>query len=123
MKNFKISVNARHFLLITAAAIALSMAVPATTTCQTRAEAEQALQSMTPDEIDQKLKELGITREEAIARAKALNINLEDYLSRVPSPATVTPNALQQDTTGSVRSGEKKSGGSRCKKRACRAGL
>ena len=30
MKNFKISVNARHFLLITAAAIALSMAVPAT---------------------------------------------------------------------------------------------
>ena len=55
---------------------------------------------MTPDEIDQKLKELGITREEAIARAKALNINLEDYLSRIPSPAAVTPNGLQQDTTG-----------------------
>ena len=100
MKNFKISLNARHFLLITAGAIALSMAVPAPTACQTRAEAEQALQSMTPDEIDQKLKELGITREEAIARAKALNINLEDYLSRVPSPTAITPGAIQQDTTG-----------------------
>ena len=107
MKNFKISVNAQHFLLITAAAIALSIAVPAPTSCQTRAEAEQALQSMTPDEIDQKLKELGISREEAIARAKALNINLEDYLSRVPSPTAVTPSGLQVDTTGFTVAREK----------------
>ncbi|HTY10386.1 MAG TPA: SLBB domain-containing protein [Bacteroidota bacterium] len=56
---------------------------------------------MTPDEINQKLKDLGITRDEAIQRAKALNINLDDYLSRIPTPATVAPSSLQQDTTGS----------------------
>jgi protein involved in polysaccharide export with SLBB domain len=100
MKNLKISVNCANIFAPAAVAIVLLMFAPAMTVCQTRAEAEQALQSMTPDEIDQKLKELGITREEALQRAKALNINLDDYLSRIPSPSAVTPNPPQQDTTG-----------------------
>ena len=55
---------------------------------QVRSEAEAQLQKMTPEEIDQKLKELGITREEAIAKAREYGISLEDYLSRLrPVPS------------------------------------
>ena len=55
---------------------------------QIKAEAESQLDKMTPAEIDQKLKELGMTREEAIAKAKEYGISLEDYLSRLrPVPA------------------------------------
>jgi len=101
MKKYKNSVKSSHYFLLVVAALFLHMAGPVRLLSQTRAEAEQALQTMTPDEINQKLKELGISREEAVQRAKALNINLDDYLSRIPSPTTATPNALQQDTTGS----------------------
>lgn len=58
---------------------------------QIKAEAESQLSKMTPEEIDQKLKDLGITREEAIAKAKEYGISLEDYLSRlrvVPNPGS-----------------------------------
>jgi len=108
MKNLKTSEKSASFFLLAAAAFFFFMAVPAHTVSQTRAEAEQALQTMTPDEINQKLKDLGITREEAIQRAKALNINLDDYLSRIPSPATVAPSSLQQDTTGSFAPARKR---------------
>ena len=103
MKNLKIALNYPKFSLLAALALALSMALTAPTLCQTKAEAEQALQSMTPSEIDQKLKELGITRDEAIQRAKALNINLDDYLSKIPSPARVArllSSRIQQGSTG-----------------------
>ena len=50
---------------------------------QIRSEAEIQLQKMTPAEIDQKLKELGMTREDAIAKAKEYGISLDDYLSRL----------------------------------------
>ena len=46
---------------------------------------------MTPEEIDQKLKELGISREEAIQRARDYGINLEDYLNRAARRTTETP--------------------------------
>jgi protein involved in polysaccharide export with SLBB domain len=61
---------------------------------QTRAQAEAALQRMTPEEIDQKLRELGITRAEAVRRAAELNINLEEYLSQVQLSQSTA-----QDTT------------------------
>jgi protein involved in polysaccharide export with SLBB domain len=48
---------------------------------------------MTPAEIDQKLKELGLTREDAIAKAREYGITLEDYLSRL----RVVPGAESQD--------------------------
>ena len=95
-----------NYFLLASAVLFLLAAVPVHTVCQTRAEAEQALQSMTPDEIDQKLKEAGITREEAVRRAKELNINLEDYLSRLPASAGVTTSPATQDTSvvsGGVR--------------------
>ncbi|HTY60513.1 MAG TPA: SLBB domain-containing protein [Bacteroidota bacterium] len=57
---------------------------------QIRTEAESQLQKMTPEEIDQKLKELGITRDEAIAKAKEYGISLEDYLSRLRPAAAQT---------------------------------
>ena len=50
---------------------------------QTKSQVEAEVQQMTPDEIDQKLKELGITREEAMRQAARMNINIEDYLIKV----------------------------------------
>src|SRR5437763_257364 len=47
---------------------------------QVKEQAESQLQRMTPDEIDQKLRDLGISREEATQRAKEYDITLEDYL-------------------------------------------
>ena len=38
-----------------------------------------------PEEIEKKLKELEITQEEAVNRASAFNINLEEYLSKMRS--------------------------------------
>jgi protein involved in polysaccharide export with SLBB domain len=55
---------------------------------QIRVEAEGQLQKMNPAEIDQKLNELGMTREEAIARAREYGISLEDYLSRLRTVPT-----------------------------------
>ncbi len=64
---------------------------------QTKAQAETVLKSMTPEEIDQKLKELGITREEAINRASALNINLEEYLGKMqPIPGALQGQGVSQ---------------------------
>lgn len=60
---------------------------------QMREQAKSTLQRMTPEEIDRKLKELGITREEAIRRAAELNINLEDYLSK-PQTTSVAPGGV-----------------------------
>jgi len=39
---------------------------------QIRSQAESQLQKMTPAEIDQKLKDLGISQEEATAKAKGI---------------------------------------------------
>jgi hypothetical protein len=50
---------------------------------QSKLQAETVLGNMTPEEIEKKLKELGITREEAVNRASAFNINLEEYLSKL----------------------------------------
>jgi len=69
-------------------------AVKSQTNDQIKTEAESALQKMTPDQIDQKLKELGITRDEAIQRAAELNISLEDYLqkkSETTNPENANP--------------------------------
>ncbi len=47
---------------------------------QVKEQAEGQLQRMTPEEIDQKLRDMGISREEATQRAKEYGISLEDYL-------------------------------------------
>jgi polysaccharide biosynthesis/export protein len=71
---------------------------------QSKSEAETVLGNMTPEEIDNKLKELGITREEAVDRAAALNINLEEYLSKkqpLPSSTADTLNRTAQNPENS----------------------
>ena len=56
-----------------------------------RSSAESALQKMTPEEIERKIKDLGLTKEEATRRAGELNISLDDYLSRKTLPTTQVP--------------------------------
>lgn len=66
--------------------ILAASSVAGQTRAQLRQQAEARLKTMTPEEIEQKLKEFGITREDAVRRAQELNISLEDYLTRVPAP-------------------------------------
>jgi len=47
---------------------------------------ESQLSRMTADEIDRKIKELGLTREEAVRRAAELGIPLEQYLGSLKAP-------------------------------------
>ena len=42
-------------------------------------QAEQQLQTMSPEEIDAAIKKYGLTREEADAKAKSLGIDLETF--------------------------------------------
>lgn len=64
--------------------VSLAVSVP-TVGAQTRAQLRQQLEAkvktMSPEEVDRKLKELGITREEALRRAKELNISLDEFLA------------------------------------------
>ena len=67
---------------------------------QIRSQAESQLEKMTPAEIDQKLKDLGITREEATAKAREYGISLDDYLSRlrvVPNPGSTETQFARTD--------------------------
>ena len=70
-----------HLLLFFLTLTTFSPTLRGQVTDQMRSSAESALQRMTPDEIDRKLREMGITREDAIRKANELNISLEDYLS------------------------------------------
>jgi hypothetical protein len=47
---------------------------------QVRTEAESRLRGMTPAELQRKLRELGVSREDAARRAAEYGISLEDYL-------------------------------------------
>jgi protein involved in polysaccharide export with SLBB domain len=71
---------------------------------QLKQQAEARLRTMTSDEIEQKLKEFGLSREEAIRRAKDLNISLEEYLSRTPQAGadTTAPSLAAPPMTRSV---------------------
>jgi polysaccharide biosynthesis/export protein len=68
---------------------------------QTKAQAEAALRNMTPEEIEKKLKDLGMTREEASNRAAAFNINLEEYLSKI-QPAAGSVQAADSQASASL---------------------
>jgi len=87
-----------------ATAILLLVLVPALLTAQTReqikAEAQSAVQRMTPAEIDQKLKELGMTREEAASRAKEYGISVDDFLNRISPVSTPAETSADFGGTG-----------------------
>ncbi|MFA6438807.1 MAG: SLBB domain-containing protein [Bacteriovoracaceae bacterium] len=51
-------------------------------------QAETQLQTMTPQEIDAKIKESGMTQSEAQAKAKELGIDLNSYLKGYKAPGT-----------------------------------
>ncbi len=47
---------------------------------QTKAQVESALLQMTPEEIDKRIKEAGLTREQAVQLARSKGVDLETYL-------------------------------------------
>jgi protein involved in polysaccharide export with SLBB domain len=70
---------------------------------QVKTQAESALQTMTPEQVDAKIKEAGMTRTEAEAKAKSLGIDLNQYLraqaSQTPAgaaPLQVSPQGQEQ---------------------------
>jgi protein involved in polysaccharide export with SLBB domain len=77
--------------------------VPATVSAQTRdslkQQAEGQLKQMTPEQIDAKIKELGMTRKEAEAKAEELGIDLSTFLQLRPGakPAQAKPEALPEE--------------------------
>jgi len=65
---------------------------------QTKEQAEGQLQTMTPEQIDKKIQELGLTKEEAIQKAKGYGIGLEQFLQKAPSSEQSTvPKAGQEE--------------------------
>jgi polysaccharide export outer membrane protein len=80
--------NLRIALLVSLLLMASGIApCAAQTKEEAKQQAEAQLKQMTPDEIERKIRELGLTREEAIRKADELGISLERYLSVVkPAP-------------------------------------
>ena len=71
---------------------------------EVKQQAESRLQKMTPDQIDAKIKSLGMTREEAEAKANAYGIDLESLGQECksgPRRRRDTGLALQRRTPGS----------------------
>jgi len=62
---------------------------------QLKSQAETTFRKMTRKEIEKKLVELGITREEAVDRASAFNIDLEEYLSKIPASSLSADSAYR----------------------------
>jgi polysaccharide biosynthesis/export protein len=86
------------FLLL----FSLSVACIAQENAEVKAKAEAELQKMTPEQIDAKIKEAGMTRAEAEAKAKEYGIDLEQYLSskrglqqKQQGPPPLQPGKLQ----------------------------
>ena len=67
---------------------------------QLKTMSESALQKMTPEEIENKIKEMGLTHDEAVQRAAELNISLEDYLQN--KTQTTTPQPATQQKQGNA---------------------
>ena len=55
---------------------------------------------MSPDQIRQRLRELGISPEEAVQRAREMGIDVGEYLSRFKAFPTTSTDTLLVDTTG-----------------------
>ncbi len=75
------------FLLTASAAPVLSQTI----TEGQRQQAERELQQMSPEEIQKRLREAGISQAEAIQRARAEGISIEEYLSPERDRALIEP--------------------------------
>ena len=68
---------------------------------QAKAQVEGQLQTMTPEQIDKKIQELGLTRDEAVQKAKGYGIGLEQFLQKAPnSEQSTVPKAGQEEPEG-----------------------
>lgn len=61
-------------------------------------QAESRLGKMTPDQIDAKIKEYGMTRAEAEAKAQQYGIDLESFLTKYPAPTALPAQPPSQTT-------------------------
>lgn len=78
-----------HRWLIAAAIVLCTVSIAAAQNQeQVRQQAESRLRQMSPDEIEQALKQHGLTIEEATRRAQSFGISLQDYLSRAAPAAS-----------------------------------
>ena len=65
---------------------------------EVKEQAEGKLRTMTPEQIDKKIKDLGLTKEEAIQRAKGYGIGLEQFLQKAPdSEQSTVPKAVIEE--------------------------
>jgi polysaccharide biosynthesis/export protein len=64
---------------------------------QIKEQAESQLQKMSPEEIDARIKQLGLTRAEAEAKAKEYGIDLEQYLNLQNPPPPQQQQMMQQE--------------------------
>lgn len=71
--------------------IALSASAQVQSKMEVRAQAEEQLKKMTPQEIDAKIKDVGMSRTEAESKARELGIDLNSYLNGYVSPGTPVP--------------------------------
>jgi polysaccharide export outer membrane protein len=60
-------------------------------------QAESQLKQMTPQQIDAKIKEYGMTREQAESKAKELGIDLGTYLQQAAAPSPEQPTTEQSE--------------------------
>ncbi len=69
---------------------------------QAKRKAQSELQKRTPEQIEEKIKELGMTRKEAETRANDLGIDLDTYLQQrdkpsvLPEPSQAAPTEILQ---------------------------
>ncbi len=62
--------------------LVISVCIIAQDKAQVKQEAETKLKTMSPVEIDAKIKEAGMTREQATQKAKEYGVSLEDFMSK-----------------------------------------
>ena len=76
--------------------VVFSVCIIAQDKAQVKVQAESKLKTMSPGEVDSKIKEAGMTREQATQKAKEYGISLEDYMSR--QGGAELPKAGEQET-------------------------
>lgn len=64
---------------------------------QSKAEVEAVLKRMTPEQIDQKIKEMGLTREEIAKQAKERGLDFDTYLMNLFSQLEIIPSVKTED--------------------------
>ena len=92
------SIGARTLLVLLVLTVVLFSVslTPAQTKEVLKQQAESQLQQMTPEQIDAKIKEYGLTREQAEQKASELGIDLSTYLQQ---QAAVAPPEQTMDTS------------------------